>query len=167
MTALFRDKVDETYMDNIAQMNCADAQLCLFEMEARKPRRPARNGLSEDERRITAAKRLVARLNKLRRELSSDEKAFDPFIKDLVAQIRNVGALSAEEKRGHVLDAVEHCAHAIGEIVDDTDLTDDDVRRAVEELLDAGQLEKRARFVVGGSAKQYLYYSRRNGCGCG
>lgn len=122
--------------------------------------------VSPDHKRSDAAKRLVGRLNKLRKSLPPSERVFDEYLARAVREIRTAGDLDEGKFAEIILDRIEHCAHTTAEIVDDTNLAESDVKSVVERLLGDGTLIRRERYTIGGSVNQWLLFSTRNRCGC-
>lgn len=123
--------------------------------------------VTETNSRESAGKRLVSRLNKLRRALPPSEKEFDFYLAGVVREIKTISGLSDEKRTELILFCIEEShAHTVAEIAGDTHLSEAAVKSFVRELLDNGTLESRQRLTVGGSANQTLIFSKRKPCSC-
>lgn len=117
--------------------------------------------------RESAGKRLVSRINKLRRSLPPSEKEFDSYLAGVVREIKTISGLSDAKRQELILFCIEEShAHTIAEIAGDTHLSEPAVKTFVKQLLDDGTLEARQRLTVGGSANQTLIFSKRKPCSC-
>jgi len=123
--------------------------------------------IAETTSRESAGRRLVSRLNKLRRALPPSEKEFDFYLQLVVREIRTISALTDEKRRELVLFCVEEShAHTIGEIAGDLHLSESVIKTFVAQLIESGALESRERLTIGGSANQTLIFSKRKPCSC-
>lgn len=113
-----------------------------------------------------AGKKLVSKINRLRRALAPAEKEFDFYLAVAVREIKSVSSLDREKQIELVLTCLETCCHTWAEIQEDSHLTQGKVREILIELQARDLITARKRYTFGGSAKQTLIYSKRKPCAC-
>jgi hypothetical protein len=113
-----------------------------------------------------AGRRVVSKINKLRRALSIGEREFDFYLAVAVREIKSVSSLDADKQLNLVLTCIETCCHTWAEIQEDSHLPMERVREIIRELNERDLIFGKKRLTVGGSANQTLIFSRRNPCRC-
>lgn len=122
--------------------------------------------IKEDAKPDSAGRRLVSKINKLRRALSPTEREFDFYLAVAVREIKSVSSLDGEKQLNLVLTCIEMCAHSWAEIQEDSHLPMERVREIIRELNERELIFGRKRHTIGGSANQTLIFSKRNPCRC-
>jgi hypothetical protein len=111
-------------------------------------------------------KRLVSKINKLRRALSPNEREFDFYLAVAVREIKSVSSLDSDKQSELVLTCLETCCHTWAEIEEQSHLPALKVREIINQLNAQGLIYGRKRHTIGGSANQQLIFSRRKPCSC-
>lgn len=114
-----------------------------------------------------AGKRVVSKLNKLRKQLSPAESDFDFYLARAVREIKSAAALDPDRQKNLILTLIEDChCHTWQDLQDDSHLPTLKIREICLQLQNEGLIFGRKRHTVGGSANQTLIFSRRKPCSC-